>query len=70
MGKADELRQNLVGVALEWERFFGVGPNITSIISEWDAAKLVGLNEPVYCKDGQKRTAESYLLDQLVGSSG
>ena len=57
MGRADELRQNLVSVALEWEQYFGVGPNITSVISEWDAAKLVGMNESEYCKDGQKRTA-------------
>jgi hypothetical protein len=53
MGKADELRQNLVSVALEWEQYFGVGPNITSVISEWDAAKLVGMNESEYCKEAK-----------------
>ena len=63
MGKADELRQKLVGVALEWERYFGVGPNITSIISEWDAAKLVEMDESVYCADGQKRTAVTKGVD-------
>ena len=36
------LRERLVGVALEWERSFGVAPSITSAVSEYDAACLVG----------------------------
>src|SRR5436853_7886465 len=39
------LRQRLVTLALEWERAFGVGPPITSAISELDAALLVGYTE-------------------------
>jgi hypothetical protein len=63
MGKGDELRQKLVRVALKWERYFGVAPHITTAISELDAAKLVGMNESEYCKDGLKRTAVTKGVD-------
>ena len=58
--KALELRRRLVEVCLEWEKHFGVAPSITSAISELDAAlQLVGMQEEVYCSDGQLRTAVS-----------
>ncbi|MFC5390654.1 hypothetical protein U0030_01035 [Brevundimonas bullata] len=38
-----ELRERLVSTALEWQRRFGVAPSITSAISEYDAAVLVGV---------------------------
>ena len=37
-----DLRQKLAEAALAWERAFGVVPSITSAISEFDAAMLVG----------------------------
>lgn len=42
------LRQNLVEVALDWERAFGNAPSITSTLSEYDAAMLVGCTEQEY----------------------
>ena len=39
------LRDQLVSITLEWERAFGIAPSITSAISEYDAAKLIGLSE-------------------------
>jgi hypothetical protein len=44
----NELRNRLVSVALEWEREFGNAPSITTVISEYDAAMLVGLTELEY----------------------
>ena len=43
-----ELRQNLIRVALDWQRRCGVAPAITSAISEYDAAKLVGMSDEEY----------------------
>ena len=48
---------HLVEVALEWEDYFGVGPSITSAISEWDAARLVGMSEEEYCEDRRRHGA-------------
>ena len=42
------LRSQLVGLALEWERAFGVAPQITSTVSEYDAARLLGMSESEY----------------------
>lgn len=42
------LRDNLVSVTLEWEKQFGVAPSITSAISEYDVALLIGCSEPEY----------------------
>ncbi len=58
--KARHLRRRLVEVTLEWERYLGVAPSITSAIAELDAAlEFVGMNEKAYCIDGQLRTAVS-----------
>ena len=37
------LRGKLVDIALEWQESFGVAPSITSAISEYDAAMLIGM---------------------------
>jgi hypothetical protein len=55
--KAQDLRERLVNVALEWESYFGIAPSITTAISELDAARLVGINEDTYCSAGKLRTA-------------
>lgn len=55
--RTDELRNHLVAVTLEWERIFGVAPSITSAISEYDAARLVGHTDESYRKACVGRTA-------------
>jgi hypothetical protein len=54
-----DLRSRLVGIALEWERKFGVAPQITSAISEYDAARLVGHSDDTFSRDCVGRTAVS-----------
>lgn len=40
-----ELRKNLIIVALEWQRRYRVAPAITSDLSEYDVAKMVGVSD-------------------------
>lgn len=54
---ADELRRELVALALEWERRYGVSPAITSAVSEFDAARLVGHSADSFGLDSEGRTA-------------
>jgi hypothetical protein len=54
---ADDLRNSLVAVVLEWERRFGVAPSVTSAISEFDAARLVGHTPETLALDCVGRTA-------------
>ena len=63
MSKAKQLRRQLVKAALKWESYFGVGPSITSAISEIDAARLVGMKENDYCEGGKSRTAITKDID-------
>ena len=51
------LRERLVEIALEWQEKFGVAPNITNTISEYDAAMLVGMSEEQYSDFMQDMTA-------------
>jgi hypothetical protein len=53
------LRQELVAIALEWERRFGVAPAITCAISEYDAAILVGCSEADFTQCRKLHTAVS-----------
>ena len=39
------LRKRLVSLALEWEASYGIAPAITSALSEYDAAMLMGLTD-------------------------
>jgi hypothetical protein len=57
--RTDELRKSLVSVVLEWERVFGVAPSITSAVSEYDAARLVGHTDESYGLACLGRTAVS-----------
>jgi len=43
------LRDELVRIALAWQESYGVAPAITSALSEYDAAILIGMPEPEYC---------------------
>jgi hypothetical protein len=51
------LRQQLVQTALEWEQAFGNAPLITSVLSELDAALLVGCRLEEYSACMQGKTA-------------
>ena len=53
------LRTRLIEAALEWERLFGVAPQITSAVSEYDAARLVGHSDASFSQDTVGRTAVS-----------
>ncbi len=64
IGDAD-LRARLVQVALEWERAFGVAPQITNAVSEYDAALLIGHSAESYGADCVGRTAVTRGADFL-----
>ena len=53
----EHLRARLVAVVLEWERSFGVAPQITGAIAEYDAARLVGHSDASFAADCIGRTA-------------
>ena len=53
------LRNNLVDVALQWQEKYGVAPSITSAVSEYDAAMLVGMKENEYSEYMKDKTAVS-----------
>jgi len=53
------IRDDLVRAALVWENAFGIAPHITSAISEYDAAMLVGLDDNSYKNSLIGRTAVS-----------
>lgn len=44
----EELREQLVKATLAWERAFGNAPLITTVLSEYDAARLVGCSTDSY----------------------
>ena len=48
---------------LEWECRYGVAPSITSAISEYDAARLVGHTPESFGRDGVGRTAVTRGVD-------
>jgi hypothetical protein len=56
---ANDIRARLVAIALEWQSHFGVAPAITSALSEYDAAILLGLPPHVYGSSCSARTAVS-----------
>ena len=53
------LRGKLVDIALEWQESFGVAPSITSAISEYDAAMLIGMSQNEYSEYMKDKTAVS-----------
>lgn len=55
------LRDKLVEIALQWQAKYGVAPQITTVISEYDAAMLVGMSESDY---------SDYMQDKTVVSKG
>lgn len=57
MDACQDLRETLVRTALEWERRYGVAPAVTSALSEYDAALLVGHDDGTFSADCVGRTA-------------
>lgn len=57
------LREKLAEIALQWQVNFGVAPSITSAISEYDAAKLVGMSEREYSNYMKDKTAVNKGVD-------
>lgn len=57
-----DLRDRLITVALEWECAFGNAPAITSTLSEFDAAILLGLTPEEYeeCMRGATAVQKGY----------
>lgn len=53
------LRNKLIDIALQWQESFGVAPSITSALSEYDAAMLVGMSENEYSEYMKDKTAVS-----------
>lgn len=53
------IREKLINITLEWEQRFGIAPMITSALSEYDAALIVGMEEEEYSKCLIGRTAVS-----------
>jgi hypothetical protein len=51
------MRQQLVETALAWEKLYGNAPAITCTLSEYDAAKLLGLSDDAYSELMQDATA-------------
>jgi hypothetical protein len=65
MGNEDTIRSRLVLIALEWQSFYGIAPAITSTVSEFDAAKLVGMPVAEYSKFMSNQGAVAKGLDFL-----
>ena len=42
------IRDQLVSIALDWQRIYGNAPSITGTLGEYDAAMLVGCSEDAY----------------------
>jgi len=54
-----KIGQRLIDIALEWEEKYSIAPNITTAISEYDAARCVGMSDREYAAAMIGRTAAS-----------
>lgn len=63
------LRNKFIDTALQWQERFGVAPSITSAISEYDAALLVGMTENEYSDYMQDKTAVSKGADFIFNKT-
>lgn len=52
-----DLRKELIEIALKWQERYGVAPAITTSVSEYDAAIMVGMKEEQYSIFMQDKTA-------------
>jgi len=60
---ANALRSSLVATVLEWEHRYGVAPAITSALSEFDAAQLVGHTPKSFSLECAGKTAVTRGVD-------
>jgi hypothetical protein len=58
---SDILRKQLVETALQWQKVYGVAPAITSTVSEYDAARMIGMSDDEY---------SSYMTDKTAVARG
>ncbi len=65
----NDLRQRLVEATLAWERTFGIAPSITSALSEFDAAMLIGCSAEEYSASMYGATAVQKGHDFTFNSS-
>lgn len=65
----DHLRKQLVETALAWEAAFGNAPQITGVLSEFDAAILVGCELAPYSQLMQGSTAVQKGYDFIFNGS-
>lgn len=63
------LRRSVVESALTWQAKCGVAPSITSVISEFDAAKLIGCDAMEYSEQMVHRTAVSKYYDFIYNKA-
>ena len=63
------LRNKLIDTAVQWQERFGVAPSITSAISEYDAALLIGMTENEYSDYMQDKTAVSKGADFIFNKT-
>ena len=63
------IRDQLVQIALDWQKKYGVAPAITSAVSEYDAAMLVGGPEQEYSDYMQDKTAVTKGVDFVHNGS-
>ena len=61
------LRQQLVDTALQWEARFGNAPLITTVLSEYDAAMLIGMTEAAY--SAAMRGVTSFHYTQVLAAA-
>jgi hypothetical protein len=69
LAAVQSLRDRLVAAALDWERAFGVAPSITSALSEYDAARLIGHTDDSFSTDCVGRTAVTKGCDFRFGGA-
>ena len=65
----EDLREQLVQAALAWERAFGNAPLITTVLSEYDAARLMGCTAEAYSRAMQGMTAVQKGHDFIINGS-
>ena len=53
----EDVREQLVTATLSWERAFGNAPLITTVLSEYDAARLIGCSLEDYSNSMQGSSA-------------
>jgi len=52
-----DIRKQLVDLSLKWQERYGVAPAITSTVSEYDAAMMLGMSDEEYSSYMRDKTA-------------